>query len=251
VDYRVTVLIGMPSTLHRLFANEQDPLRAYGGINKVFLGGEHPAKASVRLMESCGVQKIRSAIYGSVDAGPLGHACAATADGVFHLMCDTQHLEIVHIEQDVPVQADEIGRLLFTSRARQGQDVRRYDVGDTGRWVAGACPCGLDSPRFQLLQRHGKLLRVGTQFISPLALQDSIGMPMQMVLDHTPDGMERLRILVSSDADNVYQRLLADEALSNAVSDRFLTVVVHECAESEFARNKHSGKTPLVIDHRA
>ncbi len=150
VDHHVTVLIGMPSTLHRLFFNEQELLQAYGGIDKVFLGGEHPAEASLRLMESCGVVKTRSAIYGSVDAGPLGHACAATANGVFHLMCDTQHLEIVHIEQDVPVRADEVGRLLFTSRAREGQDVHRYDVGDTGRWVPGACPCGLESPRFEI-----------------------------------------------------------------------------------------------------
>ncbi len=249
-DHRVTVLIGMPSTLHRLFLNEQNRLRAYGGIHKVFLGGEHPAQSSLHLMESCGVSQIRSAIYGSVDAGPLGHACVATANGGFHLMCDTQHLEIVHMEQDVPVQADEVGRLLFTSRARQGQDVRRYDVGDTGRWVPGPCPCGLDSPRFELLQRHGKLLRIGTQFISPMALQDSVGRPIQMVLDHAPDGMERLRVLVNSSADDVHQSLLTDDALSNAVSDRFLTVEVHECAESDFTRNTHSGKTPLVIDRR-
>jgi len=250
VDHRVTVLIGMPSTLHRLFFNEQELLRAYGGIDKVFLGGEHPAEASLRLMESCGVEETRSAIYGSVDAGPLGHACAATANGVFHLMCDTQHLEIVHIEQDVPVRADEVGRLLFTSRAREGQDVHRYDVGDTGRWVPGACPCGLDSPRFELLQRHGKLLRIGTQFISPQALQDSVGRPIQILLDHAPDGMERLRVLVNSDADEVLHNLLTDESLANAVNDSFLSVDVQECVESAFTRNTHSGKTPLVIDKR-
>jgi phenylacetate-CoA ligase len=155
VERRVNVLIGMPSTLHRLFLNEQTRLRAYAGISKIFLGGEHPGEASRRLMESCGVSTIRSALYGSVDAGPLGHACRATGDGIFHLMCETQHLEIVQLEQDVPVQANEIGRLLFTSRARQGQRVHRYDIGDTGRWLPGACPCGLETPRFELLQRHG------------------------------------------------------------------------------------------------
>ncbi|WP_460153172.1 aldehyde dehydrogenase family protein [Pseudomonas sp. S2_B07] len=249
-DQRVTVLIGMPSTLHRLFFNEQERLRVYGGIHKVFLGGEHPAEASLRLMESCGVLQIRSAIYGSVDAGPLGHACASTANGVFHLMGDTQHLEIVEIEQDVPVQADEIGRLLFTSRARQGQDVRRYDVGDTGRWVPGPCPCGLESPRFELLQRHGKLLRIGTEFISPSALQERVGRPIQIQLDHAPNGMERLRVFIDSDRGSVRQSLLTDEALSSAVNNCFLMVEVHECAESAFTRNKHSGKTPLVIDNR-
>jgi phenylacetate-CoA ligase len=165
-------------------------------------------------------------------------------------MCDTQHLEIVHLEHDVPVQASEIGRLLFTSRARQSQAVRRYDVGDTGRWIPGACPCGLDSPRFQLLQRHGKLIRMGTEFISPLALQDSVGTPVQLVLDHALNGRERLTVLANLEAGKLYEKLLTHEALANAVNAALLTVEVHECAESGFTRNKHSGKTPLVIDNR-
>jgi phenylacetate-CoA ligase len=250
VDQRVTVLIGMPSTLHRLFFSEQARFRAYAGISKVFLGGEHPGQTSLSLMESCGVSTIRSAIYGSVDAGPLGHACAASANGVFHLMCDTQHLEIVQIEQDEPVQANEVGRLLFTSRARQGQTVRRYDVGDTGRWMPGACPCGLDSPRFELLQRHGKLVRMGTEFISPSALHDSVGVPMQIVLDHSPDGVERLTVLSNADADQVRHALLTHQALANAVNANLLIVEVQTCKEQAFTRNKHSGKTPLVIDKR-
>ncbi|MET0848401.1 MAG: acyl-CoA reductase [Pseudomonas sp.] len=250
VDHRVTVLIGMPSTLHRLFFNEQTRLRAYAGISKVFLGGEHPGETSLRLMKSCGVSTIRSAIYGSVDAGPLGHACTATENGVFHLMGDTQHLEIVHLEHDVPVQDDDIGRLLFTSRARQGQSVRRYDVGDTGRWIPGVCPCGLDTPRFELLQRHSKLIRMGTEFISPMALQDSVGLPIQLVLDHAPDGRERLTVLANLEAGKVHERLLTQEAVATAVNAALLTVQVRECTEAKFTRNKHSGKTPLVIDNR-
>ncbi|UVM47853.1 aldehyde dehydrogenase family protein [Pseudomonas sp. B21-015] len=250
VEQRVNVLIGMPSTLHRLFLKEQARLHAYAGIGKVFLGGEHPGEASRRLMESCGVSTIRSALYGSVDAGPLGHACRATADGVFHLMCETQHLEIVQLEQDVPVQANEIGRLLFTSRARQGQHVHRYDIGDTGRWIPGACPCGLETPRFELLQRHGKLVRIGTEFISPSALEHSVAIPIQIVLDHTADGIERMRVLADADPAWVHERLLTHEALANAVSSALLVVEVTACAEHSFTRNKHSGKNPLVIDRR-
>ncbi|HJR28333.1 MAG TPA: aldehyde dehydrogenase family protein [Pseudomonas sp.] len=250
VEQRVTVLIGMPSTLHRLFLKEQARLRAYAGIGKVFLGGEHPGEASRRLMESCGVSTIRSALYGSVDAGPLGHACQATADGVFHLMSETQHLEIVQLEQDVPVQTNEIGRLLFTSRARQSQHVRRYDIGDTGRWIPGACPCGLETPRFELLQRHGKLVRIGTEFIAPAALELSVGSPIQVVLDHTADGIERMHVLADADAAWVHEKLLTHEALANAVSAELLVVEVTTCAEQAFTRNKHSGKTPLIIDQR-
>ena len=250
VEQRVTVLIGMPSTLHRLFFKEQARLRDYAGIGKVLLGGEHPGEASRSLMESCGVSTIRSALYGSVDAGPLGHACRATADGVFHLMCETQYLEIVQFEQDVPVQANEIGRLLFTSRARQGQRVHRYDIGDTGRWLPGACPCGLETPRFELLQRHGKLVRIGTEFISPSALEHSVGVPIQVVLDYTASGVERMQVRTDADITWVREKLLTHEALANAIAAALLVVEVIACAEHEFIRNKHSGKVPLIVDRR-
>jgi phenylacetate-CoA ligase len=250
VEQRVTVLIGMPSTLHRLFFKEQARLRDYAGIGKVLLGGEHPGEASRRLMESCAVSTIRSALYGSVDAGPLGHACRATADGVFHLMCETQYLEIVQFEQDVPVQANEIGRLLFTSRARQGQRVHRYDIGDTGRWLPGACPCGLETPRFELLQRHGKLVRIGTEFISPSALEHSVGVPIQVVLDYTASGVERMQVRTDADTAWVREKLLTHEALANAIAAALLVVEVIACAEHEFIRNKHSGKVPLIVDRR-
>lgn len=250
VEQRVTVLIGMPSTLHRLFFKEQARLRDYAGIGKVLLGGEHPGEASRHLMESCGVSTIRSALYGSVDAGPLGHACRATADGVFHLMCETQYLEIIQFEQDVPVQANEIGRLLFTSRARQGQRVHRYDIGDTGRWLPGACPCGLETPRFELLQRHGKLVRIGTEFISPSALEHSVGVPIQVVLDYTASGVERMQVRTDADTAWVREKLLTHEALANATAAALLIVEVTACAEHEFIRNKHSGKVPLIVDRR-
>jgi phenylacetate-CoA ligase len=250
VQQNVNVLIGMPSTLHRLFLNEQKTLRAYGGIRKVFLAGEHLGLASRQLMESCSVSTIRSAIYGSVDAGPLGHACAATSDGVFHLMCDTQHLEIVDLEQDVPVQDGQVGRLLFTSRARHSQTVRRYEVGDTGRWVHGNCPCGLSSPRFQLLERHGQLLRIGTVFVSPSHLAHCAGVPIQMVLDHGPDGCERMVVRAEGEAQQVRARLVSDPALETALVGALLTLEVNTCAATQFERNRHSGKTPLVIDQR-
>ncbi|WP_445178192.1 acyl-CoA reductase [Pseudomonas sp. McL0111] len=250
VEQQVSVLIGMPSTLHRLFIDEQQRLRAYGGIRKVFLGGEHISESCRQLLESCGVKLIRSAIYGSVDAGPLGHACHATADGIFHLMSDIQQLEIVDFDHDQPLQNGEVGRLLITSLARQGQSVRRYDVGDSGRWVLGACACGLGSPRFELLQRHGKLIRIGTDFISLAELAQQLQTRFQLILDHAPDGLERMRIRSERQAADVHQRLSGYSTLSTLVETGLLAVEVETCAIEAFSRNKHSGKTPLLIDMR-
>ncbi|MBP5946811.1 MULTISPECIES: aldehyde dehydrogenase family protein [unclassified Pseudomonas] len=250
ISQRVTVLMGMPSTLHRLFLNERERLQTYGGITKVFLAGEHLSEPSRALLLSCGVTSIRSAIYGSVDAGPLGHACQATGDGIFHLMNDTQHLEIVALDADEPVVGNQVGRLLFTSIAREAQIVQRYDVGDTGRWVPGACACGLASPRFELLQRHGKLIRIGTDFISLSELAVHLQVPFQLLLDHTCDGVERMRLRSELETVDVQARLANYPTLATIIQSRLLNVEVEVCAIKDFTRNKHSGKTPLLIDSR-
>ncbi|MCU1747861.1 acyl-CoA reductase [Pseudomonas sp. 6D_7.1_Bac1] len=251
VSQRINTLIGMPSTLQRLFFSEQDRLKTYGGVNKVFMGGEHLGATSRQLMERCGVSTIRSAIYGSVDAGPLGHGCPATADGVFHLMSDTQWLEIVNVEHDVPVEPGEVGRLLFTSRAREGQTINRYEVGDCGRWVPGACPCGLDTPRFELLGRHGRLLRIASDFVSTRDLEEKAVTQLQLVLDHNANGSERLLVRAEHDPHTLRQRLLEIPVISSAVNGCLLELVVQRCSPHLFERNQHSGKTPLLIDLRS
>lgn len=250
ISQRVTVLMGMPSTLHRLFLNERQRLQAYGAITKVFLGGEHLSEPSRDLLRSCGVTSIRSAIYGSVDAGPLGHACQATGDGVFHLMSDTQHLEIVALDADEPVVGNQVGRLLFTSIAREAQNVQRYEVGDTGRWVSGICACGLPSPRFELLQRHGKLIRIGTDFISLTELALHLQVPFQLLLDHAPDGVERMRLRSELATVDAKTRLSNYPTLVTIIQSGLLNLEVEIFAIEDFARSKHSGKTPLLIDSR-
>lgn len=250
VTQRVTVLIGMPSTVHRLFLNERERLQAYGGIDKVFLGGEHLSAQSRELLHSCGVSSVRSAIYGSVDAGPLGHACQACGDGIFHLMSDTQHLEIVALDADEPVAGNQVGRLLFTSIAREAQNVRRYEVGDTGRWIAGPCACGLTSPRFELLQRHGQLIRIGTDFISLSELAEHLQVPFQLLLEHAPDGLERMCLRSELEAADAQLRLSRYPTLTTVIETGLLHLEVEVCAVEHFTRNRHSGKTPILIDSR-
>ncbi|HWH89560.1 MAG TPA: aldehyde dehydrogenase family protein [Pseudomonas sp.] len=251
VGQRVNVLVGMPGTLHRLFLNEQERLRAYGGVEKVFLGGEHLSEQNRDLLRSCGVSTIRSAIYGSVDAGPLGHACQASANGVFHLMSDIQQLEIVAFDEDVAVVDDQIGRLLVTSIARDGgQQVQRYEIGDTGRWLPGPCTCGLISPRFELLQRHGKLLRIGTDFISLSELAARLQVPFQLRLDHTEQGVERMQLHSELAVGAVEVRLADYSTLMTVIDTGLLVLQIEQCSPALFIQNKHSGKTPLVIDSR-
>ncbi|MBC3372549.1 long-chain-fatty-acyl-CoA reductase [Pseudomonas sp. SWRI92] len=250
VDHRINTVVGMPSTLHRLFASQQRVLQRYGGVHKVLLGGEHVGPDSRTLFQQCGATRICSAIYGTVDAGPLGHACLASDDGVFHLMDDIQYLEIVQPDIDSPVAAGETGRLLFTSRIRQARPLQRYEVGDLGRWLPGRCACGLESPRFQLRERHGHLLRVATEFINSRELVEQAQAAIQIVLDHESGGCERLLIRTNGDTETVRRNVLGLAPLRTAVDAALLILEVESCPAQRFEHKKHSGKIPLVIDRR-
>ncbi|MEL4169034.1 long-chain-fatty-acyl-CoA reductase [Pseudomonas sp. AF76] len=250
VAHDVNTVVGMPSTLHRLFSSQRPALQGYGGVRKVLLGGEHLGQGSRQLLQDCGVTSIRSAIYGTVDAGPLGHACLASDEGVFHLMADIQHLEIVALDQDIPLRRGDTGRLLFTSRLRQAQPLRRYEVGDCGRWLTTPCPCGLESPRFELRQRHGRLVRIATEFINTQELTERAQVAIQVVLDHDASGCERLLIRADGDARAVRHRVLGLRPLSTSVNAALLVLEVQSCPVECFEHNRHSGKVPLVIDVR-
>lgn len=167
VAHRADTVFGMPSYLWQLFHAEADRLRAYGGIRTVFYGGEHFTGEQRRvLMEEFGVEVIRSAAYGSTDLGPLGYQCASSDGSVHHVLTDLHTLEILDPEADRPVLPGEPGRLVFTTRARAGQRLERYEIGDLGRAVEGPCACGSHVPRLELLGRYGDVVRVGTYFLN-------------------------------------------------------------------------------------
>ncbi|MDC9581491.1 acyl-CoA reductase [Xenorhabdus sp. PR6a] len=251
VQQRINTLVGMPSTLHRLFLNEGTKLRQYGGIRKLFLGGEHLNLNQRDFLTGFGVTLIRSTIYGSVDAGPVGHACAASEDGVFHLMEDTQWLEILNPENDQPVAEGETGRLVFTSLHREAQPIQRYDLGDLGCWVNQPCSCGLTSPRFRLKGRHGSLLRIGSIFFNLADLSEQLALPVQWIIDHNREGIDSIQLFVDhADPFTVRQNLLQDPKIAEVVSGHLLNLDVISTSATEFRRNEHSGKTPLFIDLR-
>jgi phenylacetate-coenzyme A ligase PaaK-like adenylate-forming protein len=167
VRNRVDTLLGMPSYLIQLFRENHEIFKSYQGIKKVFYGGEHFSEAQRQyLKREYKVELIRSASYGSVDAGPLGYQCTFSTGGIHHLHEKLHDLEIVDLEVDKPVTPGSIGRFLFTSKVRHGQKIQRYAIGDVGRLLSGTCECGRQGTRFELLGRHGDVFRIGTTFLS-------------------------------------------------------------------------------------
>ncbi|MER6571550.1 acyl-CoA reductase [Streptomyces sp. NPDC001093] len=261
VTHRADTVFGMPSYLWQLFHAEADRLRAYGGIRKVFYGGEHFTVEQRRVLtDDFGVEVIRSAAYGSTDLGPLGYQCASCDGSVHHVLTDLHTLEILDPHEDRPVAPGEPGRLVFTSLARTGQRLDRYEIGDLGREVRGRCACGSHVPRLELLGRYGDVVRVGTYFINyrrvVRALEERLGYHGEAQLVVAPGaGRERLTVRLDEQyapgPEAARAALTAEVAeLASAEAEGLLSLAVETVRRGEFERTATSGKLRTVIDLR-
>ncbi|UQA91885.1 acyl-CoA reductase [Streptomyces halobius] len=263
VAYRVDTLFGMPSYLWQLFHTQEERLRSYGGIRKVFYGGEHFTTEQRRILtEKFGVRLIRSAAYGSTDLGPLGYQCTHARGTVHHVLTDLHTLEILDTQEDRPVPTGQPGRLVFTTRTRAGQHLERYQIGDLGRAVDGVCPCGSHTPRIELLGRYGDVFRMGTYHFNyrrfAQVAEEHLGYrgELQLVLTSDADREHlavRLDDRYAPDPDEARTALLANipELGSAAGAEALLACTVETADTLTFERTPTSGKLRTVIDRRA
>ena len=261
INNKVNVLLGMPSYLVQLFEQQKDVLLRGAKVKKIFYGGEHFNEAQRRyLRDVFGIEIIQSIGYGSVDAGPLGYQCRHCDGGAHHLHQRLQFLEILDLEKDEPVKGEAVGRLVFTSRVRQGQRLERYDLGDVGHWLTKPCSCGRAAPRFRLLGRSGDVFRIGTSFFNyqkfAAILSERVGHAgaVQVVLDHEAL-TEKITIRLSQDSgtDAAKARgilLDSDHDLAEVVNgDKVLLLEVVGVPDG-LEKTKGSGKLIRILDRR-
>ncbi|MFI5639792.1 acyl-CoA reductase [Streptomyces goshikiensis] len=261
VAYEVDTLFGMPSYLWQLLHEEGERLRSYGGLRKIYYGGEHFTEEQRRtLTESFGIEVIHSVTYGSTDLGPLGYQCTESGGGVHHLHADLHTMEILDADEDRPVAPGETGRLVFTTRARRGQHLDRYVIGDLGRALPGRCPCGSHAPRFELLGRLGEVMRVATYFLNYrrfVAVAEErlryVG-EMQAVLT---GGAAREALTLRMERTHALEPAVAREAflaaypeVRSAVTENLLDFTVELVDGAALERTPTSGKLRAVVDRR-
>ncbi|MFD3696332.1 acyl-CoA reductase [Streptomyces sp. NPDC058646] len=261
IEHGADTLFGMPSYLWQLLHAEADALRAYGGLRKVFYGGEHfTEEQQGTLRDTFGIELVRSITYGSTDLGPLGYQCTESSGGVHHLHADLHTMEILEPDEDRPVAPGGTGRLVFTTHARRGQQLGRYVIGDLGREVPGRCPCGRHAPRFELRGRTGDVVRVATYFLNHRRFLDLAGGrgghrgELQIRLD-AAEARERLTVRVerggTTDPERLREVFLAGyPELRSAVAERLLDLVVEAVDGASLDRSPTSGKLLAVVDAR-
>ena len=269
VKNQVNVLLGMPSYLMMLFEKNQSLLQNYRGIKKIFYGGEHFTKAQEQYLQSqFGIEVIRSGAYGSVDIGPMGYQCEYCENGVHHLQQRLHYLEILKLDQDIPVQGNEIGRLVFSPRTLNSKKPSRYAIGDVGQWVdigvdhgvgneKTSCLCGRLTPRFKLLGRTGDVFRVGSMFFNFQTFQkitaEIQNFSGEIQIHLVEQGLkEKIEVWISHAPPGVKDLFLAHYTdLNEAVTqEEILLLEVKNVGSKDFERSSGSGKLLRVIDKR-
>jgi phenylacetate-CoA ligase len=162
-DFSIETVIGLSTKVQSVLGEAlRDPERWAGlRIRHVLYAGEPFADQERQsLMTGLGVERITSIGYGGVDAGPMGFQCAHCVGNVHHVHSDHVYLEVLDPATWRPVAEGEPGEVVMTSLNRRLMPLLRYKVGDRARWVPGLCPCGLGSPRFELLGRSDDRVRL-------------------------------------------------------------------------------------------
>jgi phenylacetate-coenzyme A ligase PaaK-like adenylate-forming protein len=265
IKNKVNTILGMPSYIMQLFTMNDKLFRNYRGITKVFFGGEHMSLSQRNFLKNeYGVQLIRSASYGSVDAGPLGYQCTFSSGSIYHLHDRLHCLEIVNLEKDELVKNGKVGRMLFTSKVRHGQNIKRYDIGDVGRIIEDKCECGRTGCRFELLGRSGDVFRIGTIFLSYQRFQKILidyfeyeGAIQIELCSSTGNQKEKIILLIEeTNSLKIYtdaRQFFIDKYLDLhevVIKDQVLDFEVKFVNREKLVFNQNTGKLRSVIDHR-
>ncbi len=256
---KVNVLMGMPTYLLRLFREQEEALKAYGGIETVLYGGEHFDPVQIEyLKENFGIKRVGSLAYGCNEIGSMGYACEYCEGSVHHVVA-SKYLEILKLDKDEPAEDGEIGRLVWTPVDQENISIKRYEIGDLGRFIKEPCKCGRTAPRFELLGRFGDIFKFATNYVNYKNIRHIFTEKMnytgwlQVVLSY--DGMSVMTIYTENDlacSDEEALSILRQNyaEIDECVTDKTGIVKVIKQEKDKFVISSGGGKVRSVIDSR-
>lgn len=257
---RATAILGAPSYILRLFEENAERFKEYGRIKKIFFAGEHMSPGQMEYIKSYGVEHINALLYGANETGTMGISCGHCPPGIYHVCSDIQHLEILKMDEDEPVEYGEVGRLIFTGYERENGHTERYEIGDTGRWIEGQCECGRKQPRFELLGRYGDTIRIGGTFFNyqriVKILSDALNYSgrLQLILERRgiKDAMIFCMENISLSSEELKNVLLDSgyDSFKKVIPTNLVDIEARVISPDEFIINNISIKLKSIIDKR-
>ena len=251
----VTVLAGMPSYLIKLFTEQKEALLKYNKIEKVLYGGEHfNPKQIENIKNTFGIKHIGSLLYGCNEIGTIGYTCSHCT-GTQHHVLPSKYMEILKLDSDEPVETGEIGRIVLTPVDQENISVKRYEIGDLGRFIEGGCECGRLSPKFELLGRFGDTFKFATNYVNGAKIKNIFVEQfkyygwIQIVLEN--DDVDAMTIRVQEDIPNAVEVLRKEYAeINECLTDKTAKIKCIQCKEEDFVLSTGGGKVCLVLERR-
>jgi phenylacetate-CoA ligase len=115
-------------------------------IARIFTGGEYLDARTRRYLKDTFQAPIYDG-YGAMEVGTIGLECP------HHALHVNSHAIIVEItRKDESVAPDEEGDVTVTNLYNYAQPALRYNLGDIGRILSDACPCGNPAPILEITQ---------------------------------------------------------------------------------------------------
>lgn len=255
----VNVIMGMPTYLLKLFNEQKEALQKYGGIETVLYGGEHFDPAQIDyLKETFSVKRVGSLAYGCNEIGSMGYACEHCEGSIHHVVA-TKYLEILKMDKDEPVGPGEVGRLVWTPRDQENIEIKRYEIGDLGRFITEPCECGRLAPRFELLGRFGDIFKFATNYVNYQNIKAIFAKEMdysgwiQIILSYnTKDSMEiRVENNLSVSEKEALATLAAHSPeVAETLGDNTGNISIVKQSKDAFELSTGGGKVRSVIDLR-
>jgi len=262
VNKKINTLVTVPALIMKLFEENELLFREHQPIKKLFFAGDHFAKSQIEyLKKEFRVKLIRAAAYGSNDAGVLGYQCPECKINEYHLLSELQTLEVFDFQEEKVLKDGEMGRLIFSSKHRKGQNILRYDLGDTGFIHKQKCNCGRVEPKFTLLGRSSDSFKAGGPFLNYTKfkhyLEDFFAYAdlVQILLSNRgTTQLLTLKLLksITYDAQEIEEILVRNyEELEISTKQLGVEFQVALVDAEEFEIVEHSGKLRHIIDKRS
>ena len=201
-----TALVSVPSIIEKTLdaaLESSSPIpRAIRRV--IYIGEGMDAALRKRVQATLGADVF--SYYGSSETSALGIECAAH-DGI-HLFGSRTLFEL-----DRERNSTDRGELIVTTLVQKALPLLRYRLGDLVRLRPGACACGLDDPRIDVLGRSEMFASIlGSKIhhhsIHESLVRASLDGPLQIVLENER-GAERMRLIVADRNSHIEARLLA------------------------------------------
>ena len=227
VELRATAVVGLPSFLLKVAEHARDSGAARRiPLRRIFYGGESVGPAMEAFLRKVFPRaEVRSAAYATVDAGVVGFQCPRCAGGEHHLFSRDQHLEVLEPGTRRPVPDGGTGELVITCLTKRHMPIIRFRLGDLGRFLRRACPCGSAEPLFEILGRCDDRIHAGGAHVFVSDLRDAIAQVPGLSCDFQVQGRK------AGPQDVLRLRVETSRRPSPGLRERLLENVRARCAD--------------------